>query len=187
MDCQERLKWFEQHWKEDRRRWEEEKGRLEERLKAQSREIVELRRKLTEQEHTLREEYRRKTETLQRTVEEQQEALHRCERALQKANNRLEGLSQPPLGEGFFRYLAQALEIWDQTLVEQARELQGNELEHWIEAVWEERKEALSRALGGKKPDWRRIRTGLVLEWALLAWLEGVRDGGSLDSRAELG
>lgn len=180
MDCEEALRWYERQWEEDHHRWEEEKKRLERRLDEQAEEIVSLKQAVAEQEQQAFRALEERVRKLEQSLREEQESHRRCKEALDLA-------SRPVLGADFFHYLAQALEIWDQTLVEKARELQGNELEHWIEAVWEERKEALSRALGGKEPDWRRIHTGLVLEWAFLAWLEGVRDGESLDSRAEFG
>lgn len=116
-------------------------------------------------------------EELKRRLEEERTAHGRCEEALQRVKRQLEVASRPPLSEGFFRYLAQALELWDRTLIEEARKLGGSRLEPWLKAIWAEREEALSRALAGEAPDWRRVRTGLVLEWALLTWLEGVQGG----------
>lgn len=170
MDREEALKWYEQKWKEDKRRWEEEKRTLEERLEEQAAEILKLKSRLGKQESQASEKF-------QSRLEEQRAARERCEHALQQIKRQLETLSRPALSEGFFRYLAQALELWDRTLIEEARKLSGSRLEPWLRAIWREREEALSRALGGETPDWRRVRTGLVLEWALLTWLEGVRDG----------
>ncbi|MDW8481597.1 MAG: hypothetical protein RML14_06910 [Meiothermus sp.] len=62
-------------------------------------------------------------------------------------------------------------------MIEGARTIGAAGLGPWLSDLWEERREALSRALEGQPIDWRRLRTGLVLEWALLAWLEGVQDG----------
>ncbi|MER3481004.1 MAG: hypothetical protein C4327_11155 [Meiothermus sp.] len=110
---------------------------------------------------------------LEKRLEEQTEEILDLRSQLGK----LQRLSSPPLGEGFFRYLAQALEQWDQVLVEQARQLDGGGIEPWLRAIWRQREAALSQMLAGEAPDWRQVRTGLVLEWALLTWLEGVRDG----------
>lgn len=170
MNCEEALKWYEQKWKEDKRRWEEEKRTLEERLEEQAAEILKLKSRLGKQESQASEKF-------QSRLEEQRAARERCERALEQIKRQLETLSRPALGEGFFRHLAQALELWDRALIEEARKLSGSRLEPWLRAIWREREEALSQALGGETPDWRRVRTGLVLEWALLTWLEGVRDG----------
>lgn len=177
MDCEEELRWYEQAWKKDKQRWEEEKRTLEGRLKEQAAEILELKSSLGKQESQVREKFQSLLEACERRLEEQRSARESCERALEQIKRQLETLSRPALGEGFFRYLAQALELWDQVLIEEARKLSGSRLEPWLKAIWAEREEALSRALGGETPDWRRVRTGLVLEWALLTWLEGVRDG----------
>ncbi|WP_245606080.1 hypothetical protein [Thermus amyloliquefaciens] len=114
---------------------------------------------------------------LKRQLEILSQQCEEHKQALQQAQKQLEVLSRPALNEGFFRHLAQALELWDQALIEEARELGGRRLEPWLKAIWEEREAALSRALAGEIPDWRRVRTSLVLEWALLTWLEGIRDG----------
>lgn len=117
---------------------------------------------------------------LEKRLEEQTEEILDLRSQLGKLQSQQalrERLSSPPLGEGFFRYLAQALEQWDQVLVEQARQLDGGGIEPWLRAIWRQREAALSQILAGEAPDWRQVRTGLVLEWALLTWLEGVRDG----------
>ncbi|RMH58728.1 MAG: hypothetical protein D6684_00485 [Deinococcus-Thermus bacterium] len=184
MDCSEIQKQFEQKWLEDKRRWEEEKRELKELLEKKDEEITKLKRELTEQGNQIREQCRRELEALRATLEGMREAHSGCEQTLLHTQNqlgqtqkRLEALSQPPLGEGFFRYLGEQIKLWDQTLIEEASQLHGNKLESWFKAIWAEREETLSQALGGAAVDWRRVRTGLVLEWALLAWLEGVRDG----------
>lgn len=170
MDCKEALAWYERQWEKDRRRWEEEKRALVERLEEQAAEILRLKSGLGEREAQLSRELQGRLEACERRLEEERAAREGCERALER-------LARPVLGEGFFRYLAQALELWDQALLEEARKLDGNGVEAWLRAIWAERAEALSGALAGQAPDWRRVRTGLVLEWALLAWLEGIRDG----------
>ncbi len=162
MDCKEALRWYEQRWEEDRQRWIEEKKKLEKRLEEQAEEILKLKNQL---------------EACKGCPEKQKVARERCENDLDQAKKQLQNLSRPVLGEGFFRYLAQATELWDQVLIREARELRGTGLEPWLKGIWREREEALSRALAGETPDWRRIRTGLVLEWALLTWLEGIRGG----------
>lgn len=66
--------------------------------------------------------------------------------------------------------------LWDQVLVQEASTVSVTSLPTWLDALWQERREALAQALAGEAVDWRRVHTGLVLEWALLAWLEGIRD-----------
>lgn len=177
MDREEALRWYKRQWEEDHHRWEEEKRTLEGRLEEQAAEILELKSRLGKQESQASEKFQSQLKACEHRLEEQQAARERCERALEQIKRQLETLSRPALDEGFFRYLAQALELWDRTLIEEARKLSGNRLEPWLKAIWAEREEALSRALDGETPDWRRVRTGLVLEWALLTWLEGVQGG----------
>ncbi|PZA07722.1 MULTISPECIES: hypothetical protein [unclassified Meiothermus] len=166
MDCKEALRWYERKWEEDRQRWEAEKKRLEQRLDEQAEEIVSLKQAVAEQEQQALRALEERVRKLEQSLREEQEAHRRCKEALNLA-------SRPVLGADFFHHLAQALELWDRTLIEEARKLGGSRLEPWLKAIWAEREVALSRALGGEAPDWRRVRTGLVLEWALLTWLEG--------------
>jgi hypothetical protein len=105
---------------------------------------------------------------LKRRLSLLQEKLRRCQEALERPSPQA-----PPLGEAFFQKMAQALALWDQTLLEEARGLEGTGVREWLKTLWQEREEALGRV---GEADWRRLYTGLVLEWALLAWLEGVRD-----------
>lgn len=177
MDREEALKWYEQKWEEDYRRWEEEKRVLEKRLEEQAVEILALKRGIVAQESQAIRTLESQVEELKRRLEEERTARGRCEEALQRVKRQLEVTSRPPLSEGFFSYLAQAVELWDLALIEEARKLSGNSLEPWLKGIWKEREEALFEGLGGEAPDWRRVRTGLVLEWALLTWLEGIRGG----------
>ncbi|BDG17707.1 DUF713 domain-containing protein [Thermus brockianus] len=184
MDCGELRKQFEQKWLEDKRRWEEEKRELKELLEKKDEEITKLKRELTEQGNQIREQCRRELEALRADLEGMRQAHRRCEQTLLQTQNqlehtqkRLETLSQPPLGEGFFRYLRKHIELWDQTLIEEISQLHRENLESWFKETWAEREKALSQVLSAEVVDWRRVRTGLVLEWALLAWLEGMCDG----------
>lgn len=177
MGCKEALENFERLWLEDKRRWEREKGALLERLDEQAKEILELKYKLGKADSETRTRFQDQLELCQHGLKELEAARAQCERALEQARRQLETLSQPALGEGFFRHFAEAIELWDWKLIEEARQVGGTSLEPWLRAIWKEREEALSRVLSGETIDWCRVRTGLVLEWALLAWLEGIRDG----------
>jgi len=157
MDCKE----LERLWQKDKERWEEEKARMTRLLEEQEQEILDLKRKLS----------LLGTEDLRKQLSLLQEKLRRCQEALERPSPQA-----PPLGEVFFQKMAQALALWDQTLLEEARGLEGAGVREWLKALWREREEALGRALEGGEADWRRLYTGLVLEWAFLAWLEGVRD-----------
>ena len=77
----------------------------------------------------------------------------------------------------FFRHLSKELALWDQALLQEVQKLTGERLLEWMGERWRERKEALNLLLVGEEPDWKRLRTGLLLEWALLGWLEGLEDG----------
>jgi hypothetical protein len=171
MSDDETLRWYEQRWEADHRRWEEERRNLEERLAEQAEELLSLRRKVAEQERRVNLD--EDLEDLRRHWNEERRARKECEGLVLE----LKAALRPPLGEGFFRELARALELWDEVLIEEARQLEAGELKSWFKAIWSEREGALAQALSGGVPDWRRIRTGLVLEWALLTWLEGMRDG----------
>lgn len=171
------VRWYEKQWLEDRGRWEEEKRSLQQRLEEQAAEILELKRKAAECADEKVEKLQRQVDELQQRLKEEQAAHKQCAKALEQAKQQLAALARPPLGEGFFRYLGQHIELWDQALVEEARKLEGPGIERWLRAIWAEREGALSQVFAGETADWQRVRTGLVLEWALLTWLEGVRDG----------
>lgn len=115
---------------------------------------------------------------LEQRLEEQTAAIIRLQAEAaqeREARERYHELAaRPVLGAEFFHHLARSLELWDQALIEEAQQLKATSLEAWLRAAWKAREEALAEALMGGMPDWRRVRTGLVLEWALLAWLEGV-------------
>ncbi len=173
----EEVRWYEQRWLEDRRRWEEEQRSLQQRLEEQAAEILELKRRVAECADEKLEKLQRQVDELQQRLKEEQAAHKQCAKALEQAKQQLATLARPPLGEGFFRYLGQNIGLWDQALMEEARKLEGWGIEQWLRAIWEEREGALSQVFAGEITDWQRVRTGLVLEWALLTWLEGVRDG----------
>lgn len=177
MDCKETIRWYERKWEEDRQRWEEEKKALERRLDEQAAEILTLKEKLRAQESQTINTLMSQIKERNRHLEEEKRAHSQCKEAYQRLKEQLEIASRPALDEGFFRYLAQELELWDRALIEEARLLNRHGIEPWLKALWKEREDALSQALASKVIDWRRVRTGLVLEWALLTWLEGVRDG----------
>lgn len=177
MDCKETIRWYERKWEEDRQRWEEKKKALEKGLEEQAAEILILKEKLKEQESQTIKTLVSQIEVYNRLLEEERTAHSQCKEAYQRLKAQLEITSRPALGEGFFRYLARELELWDRALIEESRLLNRHGIEPWLSALWKERKDAFSQALASKVIDWRRVRTGMVLEWALLTWLEGVRDG----------
>lgn len=176
MSCEEELRWYEQQWEEDRRRWEDEKRGLQQRLDEQAEEILALKKQLADRESAAIRALEEQLEDLRRRLKEEEDTRKGYQEALRRAEAKLEALSHPPLGDTFFRYLGKSIDLWDQQLLEEASRLQGNGVGSWLKRLWKEREEALSQVLSGGQPDWRRVRTGLVLEWALLAWLEGVRD-----------
>lgn len=177
MNCEEALKWYEQRWQEDHRRWQAEKSLLKKRLEEQDTEILTLRKTIAELERQAAERIEGQITEFKQRLQEERAAHEQCQKALQQVRRQLDLESRPPLNEGFFRYMAQALELWDQVLIDEARKLEKTGIESWLKAVWNERAVALAQTLGGEPPHWPRIRTGLVLEWALLNWLEGMRDG----------
>jgi septal ring factor EnvC (AmiA/AmiB activator) len=155
-DCEEELRWYEKRWEEDVGRLRKEMEELKRLLEEQTEEVLALKRERSRWQE-------RETE-----LSSQIETLSR---ALRRAQNR------SPLGEGFFRYLSKELALWDQALLQEAQKLTGERLLEWMGERWRERKEALNLLLVGEEPDWKRLRTGLLLEWALLGWLEGLEDG----------
>jgi hypothetical protein len=118
---------------------------------------------------------------LEERLEQQSDAIRKLKGQLERVESEREInkalLSRPPLGEGFFLHMAREIDLWDRVLLEEGRGLSGKGLKDWLVRLWEERREAIFQALGGQSIGWQRLRTGLVLEWGLLAWLEGARDG----------
>ena len=155
-DCEEELRWYEKRWEEDVGRLRKEMEELKRLLEEQSEEALALKRE--------RSRWRERESELSSQIET-------LSRALQQAQGR------SPLGEVFFRHLSKELALWDQALLQEAQKLTGERLLEWMGERWRERKEALNLLLVGEEPDWERLRTGLLLEWALLAWLEGLEDG----------
>ncbi|GAA6760949.1 hypothetical protein [Thermus oshimai] len=176
MSCEERLRWYEQRWEEDWRRWEKEKKALQQRLDEQTEEILALKKQLAGRESVVTRTLEEQIEDLRRRLEEEENARKDCQEALRQTESKLKDLSHRPLGESFFRYLEKSIDLWDQKLLEEVRHLQAVSIGPWLKTLWREREEALSRVLLGGQADWRRLRTALVLEWALLAWLEGAQD-----------
>lgn len=155
-DCEEELRWYEKRWEEDVGRLRKEMEELKRLLEEQSEEALALKRERSRWQQ-------RETELISQ--------IEDLRRTLRRAQNR------SPLGEGFFRYLSKELALWDQALLQEAQKLTGERLLEWMGERWRERKEALNLLLVGEEPDWKRLRTGLLLEWALLGWLEGLEDG----------
>jgi septal ring factor EnvC (AmiA/AmiB activator) len=155
-DCEELLRWYEKRWEEDVLRLKKDKAELQRLLDEQTEEVLDLKRE--------RSQWQERESELISQIED-------LRRTLRQAQNR------SPLGEGFFRHLSKELALWDQALLQEARQIRGEALLIWLEARWRERKEAIALLQEAKEPNWKRLRTGLLLEWALLAWLEGLEDG----------
>lgn len=155
-DCEEQLRWYEKRWEEDVGRLRKEMEELKRLLEEQSEEALALRRE--------RSRWRERESELSSQIEALRKALRQAQ-------------DRSPLGEGFFRYLAKELALWDQALLQEAQKLTTGRLLEWMGERWREREEALNLLLVGEGPDWKRLRTGLLLEWALWAWLEGLEDG----------
>lgn len=176
MSCEERMRWYEQQWQEDWHRWEKEKKELQQRLDEQAEEILALKKQLADRESGAIRALEEQIKDLKERLKEEEKVRKDCQEALWQTESKLKALSHPPLGGGFFRYLEKSIDLWDQKLLEEVRHLQAVSIGPWLKTLWREREEAISRVLLGGHVDWRRVRTALVLEWALLAWLEGAQD-----------
>ena len=176
-ECRELLRWYEARWLEDRDRWQEEKNRLQARLEALDKSLREERLSREAEIARIRSDYDALLQQREEAARKAKEEREQCAKALEEALARLEVAQHPPLGEGFFRRLAQEQSLWDQKLLEKARSLQDLDLARWMGEEWSWRSRALLEASKGHPIDWRRLWTGLVLEWGLWAWLEGQGSG----------
>ncbi len=172
-ECRKHLRWYERRWQEDWARWQAEKAALEERLQALEDILYEERHRLAAALNEQRAQYEtqlsRKDEDLRRLRQQ----LDACTEALSRLQTTLERTSRAPLGEGFFQRLARDIALWDQTLLQEAQRLSGQELRPFLQGLWSRRSRFLAGVLEGQDVDWKELWTGLVLEWALWAWLEG--------------
>lgn len=173
-ECRELLRWYERQWMEDRERWRGEKTRLEDQVEALAERLKHERESREGEIARVRAHYEdqiRKRDELARKAREERE---RCARDLEEALARLKVAQHPPLGEGFFRRLAQEQSLWDQVLLGRAQSLAGiQDWVRWLGEEWSWRSQAVQEASAGQPIDWRRLWTGMVLEWGLWAWLEG--------------
>lgn len=154
-ECKEALRFYEQRWLEDWELWQKERRELLEAVQRLLEEAQDLKRVLAQREAEL--------SGLRLRLEERERALARAKAFLRR----------PLLGEGFFRRLEAHLDLLDETLLQEAREWTVQEVGRTLGALEEERRAALKSLFSGGAPDWRRLWTGLLLEWALWAWLEG--------------
>ncbi len=147
-ECREALREYERRWMEDWHRWNREREELQRALEEHAERILGLQKDLAAKETEL--------SRLRSEVAELRSRLRR-----------------PSLGEGFFRRLEAHLDLLDGALLREARGWTALEVEKVLYDLGEERKAVLEGLLSGETPDWRRLWTGLLLEWALWAWLEG--------------
>ncbi len=150
-ECREALREYERRWMEDWQRWNREREELQ----------------------SLLDEHAERILALQKAIAAKETQLSRLRSEMAELRSRL---GRPLLGEGFFRRLEASLNLLDEALLQEARGWTALEVEKVLHGLREERKAALESLLSGGTPDWRRLWTGLLLEWALWAWLEG-QDG----------
>ncbi|MDM7323640.1 MAG: hypothetical protein P3W93_001355 [Thermus sp.] len=172
-DCRKLLQWYEKRWEEDFKRWQAEKAALEGRLQECLDAIYQERAKYAMDLARLRADY----EAQLARKEEEAKGLRRekaaCQEDLLGAKRALERATHPPLGEGFFHRLAQDSALWDQVLLEKAQLLTGRNLPSFLRDAWRRRASFLAAVVKGQSVNWKELWTGMVLEWALWAWLEG--------------
>lgn len=154
-ECREDLQEYEERWMNDWERWQEDIQKLSE-------EVWDLKRVLAQREAEL--------SRLRLEAEERERKIARLQRDMDALRALLR---RPPLGEGFFHRLEAHLNLLDGSLLQEARGWTVQEVQRTLGALGEERKMALESLLSGEAPDWKRLWTGLLLEWALWAWLEG--------------
>lgn len=185
-DCRELLKWYEQKWLDDRATWEKEKKGLEALLENCAEENLHL-RKAVSQVEALRAEKAALTRQLEqmapckKKLEEALAEISRLKSVIEAERRRADGLHRQlqavPLSEGFFRKL-RSLELLDGDLLKTLEDQDRDGFCQRIRELSEERSSALANGLDGRVPrkgfDWKRLYTGLFLEWALLAWIEEV-------------
>jgi len=185
-DCRQRLKWYEQKWLDDRAAWEKEKKRLEALLEDCAEENLRL-RKAVSQVEALRAEKAALVRQLEQMasckgqLEEALAEVSHLKSAIEAERLRADGLRRQlhtaPLSEGFFSKL-HSPKLLDVELLRTLEDQDRDGFWRRMRELGEERRSALANGLNGQTPrkgfDWKRLYTGLFLEWALLAWLEEV-------------
>ncbi|GAA6756159.1 hypothetical protein Thermus77420_16350 [Thermus thalpophilus] len=149
----EDLAWYEREWEACREALEEERRAWAEQRRAFLKEISEC----SKANLALKAE-------LARAEEER--------RRLQNALKRLQVLERPALGRHFLEAFREDLRLWDERLLQEAEALKNTGLEDFLQKLLEDRLTALARYRQGEEVDFKALRTALVLEWALWAWLE---------------